>query len=86
MVEVVGLGLATLDVLMRMGEMPTWEHSTPLSAFSLDGGGPVGKTESLSENGVDLSRLVRRPGPETQVVQVYGHEETGERIFSIRSA
>lgn len=109
-VKVVGLGLATLDVLMRMGEMPTWEQGSPLSAFSLDGGGPVGtavvavarlgvpagyvgiagtdkvaelKVESLVENGVDISHLVRRPGPETQVVMVYVHEDTGERLFSI---
>lgn len=108
-VKVVGLGLATLDVLMRLGEMPTWERGTPLSGFSLDGGGPVGtamvavsrlgvpagyvgiagtdkvgelKVGSLAENGVDVSRLVRRPGPEKQVVIVYVQEDTGERLFS----
>ena len=108
-VKVVGLGLATLDVLMRLGEMPTWEQAPPLSAFGLDGGGPVGtamvavsrlgvragyvgiagtdkvaelKVGSLVENGVDVSRLVRRPGPEPQIVIVHVHEETGERIFS----
>ena len=109
-VTVVGLGLATLDVIMRMGEMPTWEQGTALSAFRLDGGGPVGtamvavsrlgvqagyvgiagtdkvadlKVESLVENGVDISRLARRPGQESQVVLVYVQEDTGERLFSI---
>ena len=109
-VKVVGLGLATLDVLMRLGEMPTWERSVPLSGFSLDGGGPVGtamvavsrlgvpagyvgiagtdkvgelKIGSLVENGVDVSRLVRRPGPEKQVVIVHVQEDTGERLFDL---
>ena len=40
--DVVGLGLATLDVLLRLQEMPTWEHGTRLSDFGFDGGGPVG--------------------------------------------
>ena len=92
-IQVVGLGLAALDVLMRLEEMPTWERATTLSEFGLDGGGPVAtamvaasrlgiragyvgtagsdrtgnlKVESLTENGVDVSRLVRRPGPEKQ--------------------
>ena len=40
--QVVGVGLATLDVLLRLTEMPTWEHGARLSGFSFDGGGPVG--------------------------------------------
>ena len=40
--QVVGLGMATLDVLLRLQEMPTWEHGTRLSDFGFDGGGPVG--------------------------------------------
>jgi sulfofructose kinase len=40
--QVVGLGMATLDVLVRLREMPTWEQGTRLSAFGFDGGGPVG--------------------------------------------
>jgi len=39
--QVVGLGVATLDVLLRMREMPTWRGGTPLSGFRLDGGGLV---------------------------------------------
>jgi sulfofructose kinase len=107
--DIVGLGLSTLDVLMRLKEMPTWEHTDALSAFGLDGGGPVGtacvaaarlgarvgyvgtagndwsadlKIRSLRDNGVDISRLVRREQPESQIVLVYVNEETGERIFS----
>jgi len=40
--QVVGLGMATLDVLLRLKEMPTWDRGTRLSDFGLDGGGPVG--------------------------------------------
>lgn len=107
--KIVGLGLATLDVLIRLDEMPTWEHGTRVSEFRFDGGGLVGtaivaaaklgadvgfigtagtdesaelKLRSFVECGVDLSRLVRRPGPEDQVMLVYVHGQTGERIFS----
>lgn len=107
--QIVGLGLATLDVLMRLTEMPTWEHGTRLSGFRFDGGGLVGtamvaaaklgarvayigtagtdeaanlKLKSMVECGVDLSHLVRRDGPEDQIVVVHVHAETGERVFA----
>jgi sugar/nucleoside kinase (ribokinase family) len=40
--EIIGLGLATLDVLIRLRDMPTWEHGTQVSSFRFDGGGLVG--------------------------------------------
>ena len=40
--QVVGLGMATLDVLLRLEDMPTWDRGTRLSDFRFDGGGPVG--------------------------------------------
>lgn len=40
--QIVGLGMATLDVLLRLYDMPTWDHGTRLSDFGFDGGGPVG--------------------------------------------
>jgi len=40
--DIVGLGLATLDILIRLGDLPTWEHGVGCSAVGLDGGGPVG--------------------------------------------
>jgi len=107
--DIVGLGLATLDILIRLGDLPTWERGAGCSAVGLDGGGPVGtacvaaarlgarvgfvgtagndqlaslKVQSLQEDGVDLSYLVRREEPENQVVVVYVNQETGERIFS----
>jgi ribokinase len=40
--QIVGLGLSTLDVLMRLKQMPTWERGSLLSDLYFDGGGPVG--------------------------------------------
>jgi ribokinase len=107
--QAVGLGMCTLDVLVRLKDMPTWEHGTRISGFALEGGGPVGtamvavarlgvpcgligtcgsdeagqlKYRTLDRDGLDLSRLVRRPGPENQVVLVFVDEETGERTFA----
>lgn len=107
--QIVGLGMACLDVLIRLNEMPTWERGTRLSALRFDGGGPVGtacvaaarlgarvgfigtagndesaalKLRSFRDNGVDLSHLVVRDGPENQVILVCVDETTGERVFS----
>ena len=41
MVKVVGLGMACLDIVVRMHDMPTWERGTRLEAVTIDGGGPV---------------------------------------------
>ena len=106
---VVGLGMAVLDILVRLREMPRWDQGARLSAVAIDGGGPVAtamvavsrlgvsagfvgtcgsdrlgeiKMETLVENDLDVSRVVRRPGPENQVVLVSVHEDTGERVFS----
>ena len=100
--QVVGIGLATLDVLLRHTEMPTWTHGTTIRAFRLDGGGLVGtamvaaaklgartgfvgtagtdeaaelKLRSMVDCGVDLTRLIRRAGPEDQLVLVHVHAE-----------
>ncbi len=107
--RVVGLGMAVLDILIRLREMPRWDQGARLSAVAIDGGGPVAtamvavsrlgvragfvgtcgsdrlgeiKMETLVENDLDVSRVVRRPGPENQVVLVSVHEDTGERVFS----
>ncbi|MGI6368910.1 MAG: carbohydrate kinase family protein [Anaerolineae bacterium] len=41
-VQIVGLGLATLDVLIRTENMPQWDLGGRFEAFGFDGGGPVG--------------------------------------------
>ncbi len=106
---IVGLGMTTLDVLIRLDEMPTWEGSSHLQALKLEGGGPVGtalvaaarlgvqagfvgtagndeagelKLLYLEREGVDTSHVIRRPIPENQIVLVYIHAKTGERLFS----
>ena len=107
--QIVGVGMSTVDVVMRLREMPTFEQGARLSAFALHGGGPVAtalvaasrlgcrvgyvgvagtdeagrlKVRGLATEGVDVSRLVHRPGPEKHIVAVYVHEDTGERTFS----
>jgi ribokinase len=39
--QIVGLGQATLDVLLRLRDLPTWETHTRLQGFGVEGGGPV---------------------------------------------
>jgi len=107
--DIVGLGMCTLDVLLRLKDMPSWQHGTRIDEFRIDGGGPVGtamvasarlgakvgfigtagndesaeiKLRSMIDAGIDLSRLVRRPYPDDQVIIVHVHSETGERVFS----
>lgn len=101
--------MATLDILLRLKEMPTWDRGTRLSDFGFDGGGPVGtamvaaaklgvragfigtagndvaaqlKMQSFIEANVDLSRMVYRESPDDQVIVVFVHEESGERVFA----
>jgi len=40
--QIVGLGMCTLDVLVRCKDLPTWEGGTRINALGFDGGGPVG--------------------------------------------
>ncbi len=108
-IQVIGLGMATLDILIRISELPTWEDGSHFSAMAIDGGGPVAtaiaavarlgvsagfvgtcgsdrlaeiKLQTLTECGVDVSRMVRRPVPENEIVLVSVHEQTGERLFT----
>ncbi len=39
--DVVGLGYSALDILIRLGEFPTWEKGARLDGIEIDGGGPV---------------------------------------------
>ncbi len=107
--QVIGLGLATIDILMRLLEMPAWDRFNYLSEMKFEGGGPAGtalvavtrlgvqagfigtagndlaggfKIETLSQEGIDTSRMVRRPFPEPQAALVFVHEQTGERTFA----
>ncbi|MHB0857360.1 MAG: carbohydrate kinase family protein [Anaerolineae bacterium] len=108
--QIVGIGLTTLDVLVRLTDMPTWEAGALLKGLRFDGGGLVGtalvaaarlgattgyighagnddvgrlKVETLTREGVDVSRLRVLPEPEKQVVLVMVHHATGERTFAM---
>lgn len=41
-VDVVGLGMCCLDVVIKLGEMPTWERGGQVTGFAIQGGGPAG--------------------------------------------
>lgn len=40
-VQIVGLGMAALDIILRSRDMPTWQKGTRMSAITIEGGGPV---------------------------------------------
>jgi ribokinase len=40
--EVIGLGITTVDVVLRLEQMPTWEDPGRVSGFALANGGPAG--------------------------------------------
>jgi ribokinase len=40
--DVIGIGLCTLDVLVRLGRMPAWDRPASFESICLDGGGPTG--------------------------------------------
>lgn len=108
--QIVGIGLNCVDILIRLGDMPTWESSASLRAIRLDGGGPVGtalvaaarlgarvgyigtigndavgalKRQYLSKEGIDTSQVKTRPYSEPNLVLVFVHEESAERVFAI---
>jgi sulfofructose kinase len=66
--QVIGLGMTTLDILMRLHEMPTWERGTRMTDFRLEGGGPVGTAMVAS------ARLGARVG----YVGTAGNDEAAE--------
>ncbi|MFB3892921.1 MAG: PfkB family carbohydrate kinase [Phycisphaerae bacterium] len=47
-VDIVGVGLATLDILVRQKDLATWEHGTMASDFAFDGGGMTGTAMSAA--------------------------------------
>jgi sulfofructose kinase len=40
--QIIGLGMSTLDIIVRLEQMPTWDGGAALDDLALDGGGPVG--------------------------------------------
>lgn len=67
-IQVVGLGMSTLDILVRLAELPTWEEGTHFGAMAIDGGGPVATAIAA----------VARLGVPAGFVGTYGNDRLGE--------
>ena len=67
-VQVVGLGMAALDLILRTKEMPSWEGGVRMSAAAIEGGGPVATAM------VAVSRL----GVPAGFVGTYGSDRLGQ--------
>ncbi|HMN59089.1 MAG TPA: PfkB family carbohydrate kinase [Anaerolinea sp.] len=64
--QIVGLGMSTLDILVRSRQLPTWEAGAALDELGLDGGGPAGTAI------VAAARL----GARTGMITTTGSDET----------
>lgn len=40
--DVIGIGLCTFDIMVKLPELPTWDHPVRLDEVVFDGGGPCG--------------------------------------------
>jgi ribokinase len=40
--DIVGIGLCTFDIMIKLPELPTWDHPVRLDEVLFDGGGPCG--------------------------------------------
>mgnify|MGYP001042949968 CR=1 FL=1 len=38
--DIVGIGLCTFDILIKLPDLPTWDQPTHMEAVAIDGGGP----------------------------------------------
>jgi ribokinase len=106
--DLIGLGMASLDILVRAPEPGAWHMGIPLDGLTIEGGGMacnamvaaqrlgaatafIGtfgsdrlgqlKLQALQESGVDTRLVIRREGPDDQVVLVHVNSATGERSF-----
>lgn len=106
--RVVCLGLAAVDIVIVVDELPTWEGGGRARDFRVVGGGPaataavaatklgvhagligthgddqqgIAKREELANAGVELSQMQQITGPEDQLIIVYVHQSSGERLF-----
>ena len=40
--DIVGIGLCTFDIMIKLSDLPTWDQPTRMEAVAIDGGGPCG--------------------------------------------
>jgi sulfofructose kinase len=66
--DVVGLGLACLDILVRTNDLPTWDHGVRLLGLGIDGGGPVATALVAAQ----------KLGLHTAFVGTYGSDRLGD--------
>ena len=71
--QIIGLGIATLDVLLRLHEMPTWGRGGRLNGFALDGGGPAATAMAAAA----------RLGAKTGFIGIAGNDDAAD--IKIRS-
>jgi len=41
-IDVVGIGVSTVDIIVRLSQLPTWENPTKFDDIIIDSGGPTG--------------------------------------------
>lgn len=76
--RIVGLGLATLDVLIRLETMPTWEHGTRVEGFRFDGGGLVGTAMvAAAKLGADVGFIGTAGSDEAAELKLRSFAEAG---------
>jgi len=79
--DVIGLGLATIDVVLHLEELPRWDNPGMLSSFALSDGGPAGtacvvasvlgaRTGFVDSIGNDQFALIKRQSLENAGVDV----------------
>lgn len=65
--DIVGIGMACLDLIIRANELPTWQRGARLEAMGIEGGGPVATALAAA------SRL----GASTGFLGTYGSDRMG---------
>ena len=65
--QVVGLGMACLDILIRTRQLPSWETGASLSAMGIEGGGPAATAIVAAQ----------RLGIQTGFVGTFGNDRMG---------
>lgn len=65
---IIGLGMASLDILIQTHELPTWDNGVQLDAIALDGGGPAATAIVAAQ----------RLGVSTGFIGTYGTDRLGQ--------
>ena len=73
--QIVGLGMSTLDVLVRLEQMPCWENGASLDELTLDGGGPAGTAIAAAAH----------LGARTGMITTAGNDEVGNLKLDLLS-